>query len=165
MWKVGYRKFVDYHPRTDEKLYDELKILSRNPIYGDWVPNLLTNVGRDKLHKLGYIDATALERGFGCIGLTESTITPAATDTILAGEITTNGLARADASTKTHTSLTNTSTIEHTFTANAAFSTGVKAGALFNATSGGTMGHIFTFTNQPLVQFDQLRVSGVVTLG
>ena len=157
---VAVRKFIDFHPRTDEKLYREFRVIS------NWVPNLLTNAGRDKIHKMVYVDTSAIERGFGCISLTQTSITPAATDTTLSGEITTGGLGRAEATTKTHSTGTNTSLVEHTFTSDTTFnSTGVKASGLFNALSGGTMGHIVTFTNQPLVQFDQLRVSWLITAG
>ena len=162
---VQVRKFEDYHPRTDEMLYNQWKFLTLNPRFGIFKPNLLTNGGRDGLHARGYIDTSALKRGFGYIALTESTITPAATDTTLSGEITTGGLARADAQTKTHTSGTNTSTIEHTFTATSAFSTGVKATGLFDAVSSGVLSHITTFTNQTLSINDQIRITYLITLG
>lgn len=158
--RVAKRKFIGFHPKTDEKMYDDFKIIA------NWKPNLLTNVGRDLIHKMAYIDVSAIERGFGCIGLTQTSITPAVTDTTLSGEITLNGLGRAEAATKSHSTGTNTSLIEHTFTADAAFnSTGIKAAGLFNAVSGGTLGHIITFTNQPLVQYDQLRTSWIITAG
>ena len=157
---VAVRKFKDYHKTTDEKLYYDFRVIA------NWVPNLLTNGGRDKIHKMSYIDVDAIERGFGCIGLTQTSITPAATDTTLSGEINSGGLERKDALTKTHSTGTNTSLIEHTFTASSEFnSTGVKASGLFNALSGGTLGHIVTFTNQPLVINDQLRVTWLITAG
>src|SRR6476659_3464882 len=90
--------------------------------------NLLTNAGKDWMHAQLYTNTTAGTRGAGFIASTESTITPAVGDTTLTGEITTNGLARADAGTKTHTAASNSTLIEHTFTATGSF-TSVLASA------------------------------------
>lgn len=127
--------------------------------------NLLTNNGRDQMHTLVYTGASATTRGFYAIALTESTITPADTDTTLTGEIATNGLTRVDAGTHTHTTGTNTSLVEHTFTATGAF-TNVQASAVFNATSGPIMGHIATFAtgSGTLATNDTLKVSWTFTL-
>lgn len=126
--------------------------------------NLLTNAGRDAFHALDYTNTAAGTRGFGFIALTETAVTPAAGDTTLSGEITTNGLARADAGTKSHTGGTNSTTIEHTFTASGAF-TAVQASALFVASSAGTMAHIATFTSTALATNDQLKVTWTLNLG
>ena len=70
--------------------------------------NLLTNAGRDVMHSNCYTNVTTGTRGFNYIAVTESTITPAASDTTLAGEVTTNGLQRAAASpAASHTTGTN----------------------------------------------------------
>lgn len=128
-------------------------------------PNLLTNNGRDGMHQLVYTNASGTTRAFYAIGLTETAITPADTDTTLTGEIVTNGLIRVDAGTHTHTTGTNTSLVEHTFTATGAF-TDVKASATFNATSSGTMAHIATFAtgSGTLATNDTLKVSWTFTL-
>jgi hypothetical protein len=137
--------------------------------YSDWETivqdkhNLLTNAGRDWMHAQVYTNAAAGTRGSGFIALTETAITPAASNTTLSGEITTNGLARADA-TESHSAGTNSSTIQHTFTASAAFST-VQGSALFNASSAGTMTHINTFTSTALANGDQLQVTWTLNLG
>lgn len=162
---VKVRKFEDFHPKTDEKLYSDWKYLTHSDRFGVFKDNLLTNVGRDGLHARGYIDTSALKRGFGYIALTESTLTPAVTDTTLGGEIATGGLSRTEAGTMTHTTGTNTSTLEHTFTASIAFTTGVRATALFDAASSGVMSNITTFTPQTLAQFDQLKLTYIITLG
>ena len=65
--------------------------------------NLLTDAGRDWMHAQVYTNTSAGTRGAGYIASTESSITPAVGNTTLTGEISTNGLARADATTKTHT--------------------------------------------------------------
>ena len=73
--------------------------------------NLLTNNGRDVMHSNCYTNTSTGTRGFNYIAVTESSITPAASDTTLAGEITTNGLGRAAASpAASHTTGTNSST-------------------------------------------------------
>ena len=127
-------------------------------------PNLLTNSGRDAFHALSYTNTAAGTRGYGYIALTTNTGTPAATDTALTGEITTGGLERADASTKTHVAGTNTTTIQNTFTASGTHTAVIKA-ALFNAASAGTMAHVNTFTQVTLQSSDTLQVTWTVTLG
>ena len=51
------------------------------------------------MHSNCYTNVTTGTRGFNYIAVTESTITPAAADTTLAGEITTNGLAKGSSIT------------------------------------------------------------------
>ena len=126
--------------------------------------NLLTNSGRDWMHAQVYTNTSAGTRGAGYIGLSSNTGTPAATDTTLAGEITANGLQRIDAGTKTHTGGTNSTTIQHTFTASAVHTAVVKA-SLFNAATNGYMAHINTFTAVTLQASDTLQVTWTVTLG
>lgn len=126
--------------------------------------NLWTNAGKDFLSAQCYTNTSAGTRGAGFVALTESTITPAAGDTTLSGEITTNGLARADATTKSHTTGTNTTLIEHTHTASGSF-TDVKASALFNASSTGTMPHIANYSSGSgtILSGDTLKTSWTIT--
>lgn len=130
-----------------------------------WKHNLLTDAGKDWMHAQVYTNTAAGTRGAGFIASTESSITPAVGNTTLTGEITTNGLARADATTKTHTAASNTTTIEHTFTATGAF-TSVLASALFNAASAGTMPHIANFGtgSGTLATNDTLKITWTLTL-
>lgn len=127
--------------------------------------NLLTNAGKDWMHAQVYTNTAAGTRGAGWVASTESTITPAVGDTTLTGEIATSGLSRADATTKTHTAASNTTLIEHTFTASGAF-TSVLASALFNASSAGTMPHIANFAtgSGTLATNDTLKISWTLTL-
>lgn len=122
--------------------------------------NLLTDAGKDWMHAQVYTNTAAGTRGAGYIASTESTITPAVANTTLTGEIATNGLTRADAGTKTHTAASNSTLIEHTFTATGAF-TSVLASALFNASSAGTMPHIANFASGSgtLATNDTLKIS------
>jgi hypothetical protein len=129
--------------------------------------NLLTNNGRDVMHSNCYTNTTTGTRGFNYIAVTESSITPAATDTTLAGEVTTNGLQRAPASpAASHTTGTNTSTVEVTMTASGSF-TDVKASATFNASSGATMAHIANYAtgSGTLISGDTLKTTWTLNLG
>jgi hypothetical protein len=126
--------------------------------------NLLTTDGRDFFHAQVYINNAAGTRGANFIAVTTDTGAPAAGDTTLATEITTNGLARADATTKTHTDNTNASTIEHEWTASGTH-TAVQKCALFNASSAGIMTHEGTFTAATLISGDKLKVTYTLNLG
>lgn len=156
---VQVSRFKDYHKKTDEKLYSDWLYVAKAK------KNLLTNVGRDAFHTLNYIndDSVVPSRGFGCIGLTQSAITPAVSDTILSGEILVSGLNRTDALTKTHSAASSVSTVEHTFTAGAAFAT-VRGTGLFNSLTGGILSHIATFTSVALATFDQLKITYTLNL-
>jgi hypothetical protein len=93
------------------------------------------------------------------IALTNSAITPAATDTTLASEITSNGLARANG-TPAHTSNATSYTLAYTFTATG--TQAAQAAAVFNATSSGTMCFENTFTQASLVANDTLTVTWTI---
>jgi hypothetical protein len=94
------------------------------------------------------------------IALTNTAITPAATDTSLSGEISTNGLARALA-TATHTSNATSYTLAYTFTASG--TQAAQAAAILNASSSGTMCFENTFTQASLVANDTLTVTWTIT--
>lgn len=127
-------------------------------------PNLLTTSGRDFFHNQVYTNTSAGTRGGNYIAVTTDAAAAAAGDTTLAGEIASGGLSRADADTKTHTSSTNVSTIEHTYTASAIHTAVVKS-ALFNAASVGQMTHENTFTTVTLQINDTLKITWTLTLG
>jgi hypothetical protein len=175
---VGYlsasvRHFKGYRdPETKEYFsipYDPT-ITHLEPVYDDWKEfskpqhNLLTNAGKDYLHAQYWTNNAAGGVGVNFIALSESTLTPAVTDTTLGGEITTNGLARTIASTRSHSAGANTTVLSLTFTASGSF-TDVKASSLFNAASSGTMGHIANFAtgSGTLSSGDQLAVTWTMT--
>lgn len=150
----------------------------KNPLTGLWeaversfilidepelVWNQITNAGRDQLHLQGYGSTGLATNGFNYIALTNTAITPAAGDTTLSGEISANGLARAQG-TYAHTASTNTSTIDKTFTCTTA-PQAAQAAALFNAASVGTMNHELTFTQRSLQVNDTLQITYTITLG
>lgn len=129
------------------------------------VHNVYTNAGRDRAHTEQYTNTSAGTRGAGFVAVSTETTAPTATDTTLAGEIASGGLSRADATTKTHTGGTNTSVVEHTFTASAGH-TAVHKAAIFNAASTGTMSHAANFSSDvTLATNDQLKVTFTLTLG
>lgn len=136
------------------KLWNTIELLKHN---------LLTNGGRDFIHNQAYTNTSAGTIGAVYVALTSDAVAPAATDTTLASEITTGGLARALA-TPAHTTGTNTSTLTITFTASATFTAVQKAGT-FNASSAGTMVHENTFTSTNLVANDQIALTWTMTLG
>jgi hypothetical protein len=116
-------------------------------VIADKVHNVFPSACIDKIHKMAFIDTTATEVGFNYIALTADTgQTINAAQTTLTSEISTNGLGRVLAGTKTHTNGTNTSLVEHTFTLSGSQSDITRA-ALFNAASTGTMGPFASFSN------------------
>jgi len=125
--------------------------------------NLLTNAGRDAMHDALYIDTSATQVGFNFIALTVNTAAPLDTDTTLTGEITSGGLTRILASTRTHTVGTNVSTVQHTFTATATH-TNVQKSGLFDLVAVGIMAHENTFTPVTLQNNDTLQVTWTLTL-
>jgi len=127
-------------------------------------PNLLTTDGRDFYHQQVLINTAAGTRGSNCIAVSTDATAPAAGDTTLTGEISTNGLARIQATNITHGDNTNSSTIEHEWTASGTH-TNVQKCALFNNTSGGTMTHEGTFTAASLISGDKLKVTYVINIG
>jgi hypothetical protein len=127
--------------------------------------NLLTNNGRDLFHAQCYTNTSAGTRGAGYIAVSTGTTNETTSSTALETEIATGGLTRADATTKTHSAGTNSTLIEHTFTASATH-TLVHKSAMFNASSGVTMTHVANFASDAtLVSGDTLKVSWTLNLG
>ena len=136
-------------------------------------PNLVTTVMIDEIFRLLYEGSTAAVAAFKYIGLssnTDATITAGLTELeeeIGTGSITGNGLQRAEADAFTHTDGQNNVIIENEFTATDDH-TGVVRAALFNAASGGIMGHIDVFPGlSPAVNMnnqDTLTVTWTITI-
>ena len=131
----------------------------------DKKPNLLTDGGRDFFHAQCYTNTSAGTKGGNEMAVSTNAGGASAAHTSLAGEISTGGLARAAATTITHSAGTNTTTLARTWTASAGH-TSVQLAALFNtATTGGIMTHEATFTATTLVSGDQLELTWTLTLG
>ena len=128
--------------------------------------NLLTNNGRDVFHQLCYTNTAAGTRGFGYVALTTDTTAANASHTALQGtELAANGFSRADATTKSHSAGTNSSTIEHTFTASGTVNL-IHASGTFNNASSTVLGHEAVFgTDASLISGDTLKVTWTLNLG
>lgn len=155
-------------------LADEVRVMLGQPtrwlrqaydaMGGDLVavtPNLRTTVGIDYVaDSLGKSASRPTVAEY--LALSENATAPAAGDTSLTGEITTNGLARAIA-TYAHTVAATSYTLSKTWTASGAFTAVQKAG-MFTAVSGGTMPFENTFTATALAINDQLSVVWTVNV-
>ena len=135
-------------------------------ILADNVHNVFPSGCIDKIHKMAFTDTSATELAFNFIALTaDTTQTINAAQTSLTGEISTNGLSRVQATTRTHSAGTNTTLIEHTFTLSGTQSDITRA-ALFNASSAGTMGPFAAFSNGAtgqMVSGETVKVSITIT--
>lgn len=125
--------------------------------------NLIMNEGRDFMHTQCYGTSGLLTNGLNYIALSNTTVTVDPTQTTLAGEITTNGLGRAQGAVA-HTTSTNTTTISKTFTCSTAQQAAKTAG-LFNLSSGGKGNHFLAFTQRTLEVGDTLAVTFTITMG
>lgn len=96
------------------------------------------------------------------MALSENGAVPAVGDTVLTGEITTNGLQRVQA-TYAHSGANTFFTLAHTWTSAGVFTTVQKA-ALFNGSSGGTLVLENTFTPTALQSGDQITVTWTVNV-
>jgi len=128
--------------------------------------NLLTNSGRDLFHQQCYTNTSNGTRGAGYVALTTDTTAPSASHTALQGtELASNGFSRADATTKSHSNGTNSSTIEHTFTASGTVNL-IHVSGLFNNASSTTLCHEAAFgTDASLISGDTLKVTWTLNLG
>jgi len=123
-------------------------------ILADFEHNVFPSGCIDKIHKMAFTDTSA-----------DTTQTINAAQTALTGEISTNGLGRVQATTRTHSNGTNTTLIEHTFTLSGSQSDITRA-ALFNASSTGTMGPFASFSNGAtgaMVSGETVKVSITIT--
>jgi len=124
-----------------------------------------TNAGRDlQARQLGDTasNATGSYAPANYIGVSASTSAPAATDTVLAGEIASGTLVRKQA-VYAHTDGTNSYTLTATFVSDQAIVL-AKVG-IFNAASGGTMAfETLLPSTANLVSGDQTQITETVTL-
>jgi hypothetical protein len=128
---------------------------------GRW--NVITNAGRQFLHKQGY-DTTGLgSNGLNWIALSNDTLTETASSTTLSTEIAANGLTRAQGTVTLPTGSGNQTTVVKVFTATGTQS--AQKAALFTASSSGTMNHALSFTQRNLINTDTLTVTFTITLG
>lgn len=125
--------------------------------------NLVLNAGRVQCHKQVYGSSGLSTNGFNYLAVTNDSASPAAGDTTLASEITTNGLARVQGAVTLPTGSGNTTSITTTWTASGTQS--AQKFAQFDASSAGNMNHEILFTQRTLVVNDQLIPTVTDTLG
>jgi len=135
----------------------------------DVVHNAITNVGRVQLHTQCYATSALLTNGFNYIGLAASSNSPLAADTTLAstqtGELSGNGLDRAQGSVTLPVGSGNQTTVAHTFTFTGGGSQAVGSSALFTAVSTGVMNHEVNFSVRTLFTNDTLALTYTISLG
>ena len=149
----GYVTIIKNEGKKDEQ------IICKNK------PNLLTNGGRDYAIAQFYTNTSAGGVGMNFIALTDDDSAASASKTLLTDEITTNGLERALATTITHSTGTNSTTLAKTFTASGTH-TAVQMSGTFNQLAvGGTIAHEAVFTSVTLASSDTLAVTWTLTLG
>ena len=149
----GFVIMIKNEGRADEQ------ILCKNK------PNLLTDNGRDYAIAQFYTNTSAGGVGMNFIALTVNTAAASASSTLLTGEITTNGLERALATTISHSSGTNSTTLAKTFTASGTHTAVQKSGTFNQLAVGGTIAHEAVFTSVTLASSDTLAVTWTLTLG
>lgn len=158
---VQHHQAYDYNEATglyQYKLVDEVESF-----------NLVTDAGRVAIHT--YIYGTTAQRaaatlgtGLNYIGLSADGTPPAAGDTVLASELSGNGLTRALGTVTLPTGSGTTTTIQRVFTYTNVGSQVVQKTALFDAASSGKMAHEILFSQRTLFQNDTLTVTYSVTL-
>jgi len=129
----------------------------------DETHNLVTNTGRVYMHTQCYATTGIGANGFNFIGLTNNATAPAASDSTLTAEITTNGLGRAQGVVVLASGSGTQTTVAKTFTASGTQS--AQKTALFTAVSSGTMNHeALLSTARSLLTGDALAVTFTITM-
>lgn len=128
---------------------------------------LRTNAGRDHQSRVSFdpaSDATSTFAPASYIGVTEDATAPAAGDTTLTAELTTEGFARAVVA-YAHTNGTNTVTLTKTFTMSGGTSRTIRHAGLFNLSAAGAMAYKTAVPSPPtLVSGDSVAITWTFTL-
>jgi hypothetical protein len=133
------------------------------------VGNLVTDAGRVAIHT--YIYGTSAQRtsgglsgtGFNYVAISDDATAPAAGDTTLTGELSGDGLDRAQGTVTLPTGSGTITTVENIFTYSGITQT-VQKTALFDAASVGKMAHEILFTQRTLNNADTLTLQFFITL-
>lgn len=158
--RLHHERPYDFDEKTGLWLYRQVE-------EDEEVHNLITNAGRVSLHNFAY-GTTSRTNGFNWIALSNDGTAPAAGDTALTGELTTNGLARVQGAVTLPTGSGTQTTVAHTFTYSGGGSQGVQKTALFTQAGppvAGTMNHEIAFTQRTLFTNDTFTVTFTLTLG
>ena len=133
------------------------------------IGNLITNGGRVAVHT--YIYGTTAQRtsgglsgtGLNYIALSNDGTSPADGDTSLTGELSADGLGRAQGTVTLPTGAETITTVEKEFTYTGT-TQAVQKTALFDDSSGGKMAHEILFTQRTLNNGDTLTLTFSITL-
>src|SRR5688572_22836437 len=165
VWKDFPNSVVSHGEATIQRWNPKLRRYEQEVEHITLIPvhNLTLNKLRDALADRLYTrTSNDGPRGAGFIALSENNTAPAVGDTTMSGETSLSGLTRADATTKSHSAGTNTTSISHQFTAGAAGT--IQKAALFNASSTGDPYHAAVFaSNAVLAINDLLTVTFTIT--
>lgn len=145
---------LDHFGNRKHSAYD---LLSYEEIW-----NVITNVGRAFIHTGAYATSGIQTNGLNYIALSNDTLTETASSTTLSNEIASNGLQRAQGTVVLATGAGTQTTVAKTFTATGTQS--AQKGALFSASSGGTMNHVLAFTQRALANGDTLTCTWTLTI-
>lgn len=153
---------VPGHKWVDSPLGPVIDPATLDVLSQDEATNVKPTSGMDFIHTQCYGTTGLGGNGLNYIALSNDTLTETTASTALSGEITTNGLARAQG-TVTHTAGSATTTIQRTFTCATAPQAAQKA-ALFPAGAGGAMNHALGFTQRSLQVGDTLQITYTITI-
>lgn len=158
--RIHHERAYEYDPKTGLYLY---RIVEEDEV----CYNLVTDAGRVQLHTFCY-GTVSRTNGLNFIGLSNDSSTPGALDTVLTGELTANGLGRAQGTVTLPTGAANQTQVQRMFTYTGVASQGVRKTALFNVVGpppAGVMAHEIQFTQRTLYENDTLTVTFTITLG
>jgi len=156
---IRHERAYDYDERTGlwlRKVVDEQEA---------W--NIVTDAGRRQIHTYIYGSAgqrSGLGGGLNYIGISNDGSTPAAGDTALTGELSTNGLQRQLATVTLPTGSGTQTVLQKVFTYTGVSSQGVQKTALFDLASAGVMAHEIQFAQRTLFSNDTLTVTFAISL-
>ncbi len=131
--------------------------------------NIVTDAGRVRIHTYLYGSVAQGQRstlggGLNYIALSNNGTAPAAGDTVLTGELSGNGLTRAQGTVTLPTGSGTSTTVQKIFTYTGVSSQGIQKTSLFDLSSVGTMAHEIQFAQRTLFQNDTLTVTYTITL-
>lgn len=160
--KIRHERPCDYDEARGLWLYERVD-------EDDEYHNILTNAGRVTLHTLIYgttaqKTSASLGAGLHFIGLSNDGATPAAGDTALAAELTTNGLGRALGTVTLPTGVGAITQVQRQFTYLGGGTQGVQKAALFDSVSGGHMAHEILFNQRLLAANDTVTLFFNITV-
>ncbi|MDE1866775.1 MAG: hypothetical protein KGI08_03570 [Thaumarchaeota archaeon] len=162
---VVHRKFVADENGLETNLVTGVRGTYQKIVLCKNKDNLQTLAGRDDEIIKCYTQNGAGNPASNFIAVSADVTAPSTADTVLAGEITTNGMGRAQATTRTHTTGTNAWSLSLTFTDTTAETAAIVKYGLFTAISSGVLNHENTATTVTLEVGDQLIVSWTGSLG